>query len=62
MNPSLIANYSFELAKSFNDFYHNCPVIDDKNEAFRLLLINSFRTTLKNSLIFWELKLWKKCN
>jgi len=50
MNPALIANYSYELAKSFNEFYHSCQVIGDKNEAFRLKLIDAFRTTLKNSL------------
>ncbi|MEK6913627.1 MAG: arginine--tRNA ligase [Nanoarchaeota archaeon] len=50
LNPCLIANYSFELAQAFNEFYHSCPVIGDKSEAFRLLLVNSFRTTMKNSL------------
>lgn len=50
LNPALIANYSFELAQKFNEFYHSCPVIGDKSEAFRLMLVNSFRTTIKNSL------------
>ncbi len=50
LNPSLIANYSFELAQIFNEFYHSCPVINSDNEAFRLSLVNSFRTTIKNSL------------
>ncbi len=50
LNPSLIANYSFEIAQAFNEFYHSCPVIGDKSEAFRLFLVNSFRTTLKNAL------------
>lgn len=50
MKPSIIANYSYELAKTFNEFYHYCKAIGDKNEAFRLKLIDSFRTTLKNSL------------
>ena len=50
LNPSLIAHYSFELAQAFNEFYHSSPVIGDKAEAFRLLLVNSFRTTIKNSL------------
>jgi arginyl-tRNA synthetase len=50
LNPSLIAIYSFELAQSFNEFYHSSPVIGNKSEAFRLLLVNSFRTTIKNSL------------
>jgi len=49
-NPSLIANYSYELAKLFNEFYHTCPVINSENEAFRLKLVKSFRIVLKNSL------------
>ena len=50
MNPSLIANYSFELAQIFNEFYHNCPVIESEQEAFRLKLVDAFRTCLKNAL------------
>lgn len=50
MNPSLIANYSFELCQIFNEFYHNNKVIGDKEEAFRLRLVDAFRTCLKNSL------------
>ena len=53
MNPSLIANYSHELCQIFNEFYHNCPVLNEKDkqqEAFRLRLLDSFRTTLENAL------------
>lgn len=50
LNPNVIANYSFQLAQTFNEFYHNCRVIGDKNEVFRLSLIKSFMITLKNSL------------
>ncbi len=53
MNPALVANYSHELAQIFNEFYHACPVLNDKNkseEAFRLRLVDSFRTTLNNAL------------
>lgn len=50
LNPSIIANYSFELSKIFNEFYHSCKVIGDENEKFRLRLVESFRTTLKNAL------------
>jgi arginyl-tRNA synthetase len=50
LNPSLIANYSFDLAKIFNEFYHECQVINSKEEAFRLKLVDAFRTTIKNSL------------
>ncbi|MGD9275613.1 MAG: arginine--tRNA ligase [Candidatus Pacearchaeota archaeon] len=49
-NPSLIANYSYELAKIFNEFYHASPVINSENETFRLNLVKSFKTILGNSL------------
>jgi len=48
--PNLIANYSYELAKIFSEFYHNCPVIGSKEEQFRLKLVDVFSQTIKNSL------------
>jgi len=50
LNPSMIANYSFQLAQTFNEFYHNCKVVGDQCQGFRLKLVDSFRTTIKNSL------------
>ncbi len=50
LNPSLIANYCFELAQSFNEFYANSKVIGAKEEAFRLKLVNSFKITMKSCL------------
>jgi len=50
LNPSLIANYSFELCQCFNEFYQNCQVIGSSEEAQRLILVDSFRKILKNSL------------
>ncbi|MFH1801380.1 MAG: arginine--tRNA ligase [archaeon] len=52
LNPSLIANYSFQLAQIFNEFYHSCPVINSEQEKFRILLVEAFRIVLKNSLNF----------
>jgi len=49
-SPHLIATYSYELAKLFNEFYHKCKVIGSQEESFRLKLVDAFRTTLKNSL------------
>ena len=40
-NPSLIANYCFELIKDFNSFYHECPVLREENELRR-----NFRVSL----------------
>jgi len=48
--PNLIANYSFELAQMFNEFYHACPVLGSDEEGFRLKLVDAFRITLKKSL------------
>jgi len=50
LNPSIIANYSYELAKIFNEFYHALPVLDSKEKDFRINLVNAFKETLKNSL------------
>lgn len=50
LNPSQIANYSYKIAQSFNEFYHACPVIDSKNEDFRKKIVQSFIFTMKNSL------------
>ncbi len=40
-SPALIANYVYALAKEFNQFYHDCPILKEKNTTvvqFRLLL------------------------
>lgn len=50
MNPSIIANYSYQLAQIFNEFYHECPVMGSDKEVFRLLLVEAFSQVLKNSL------------
>ncbi len=49
LSPSVIANYSYQLAQIFNEFYHTCPVIGSKQEAFRLALVQAFRQILKTS-------------
>jgi arginyl-tRNA synthetase len=49
LNPSLIANYSYQLSQIFNEFYHSCPVIGSEEESFRLALVESFRQVLKNA-------------
>ena len=50
LNPSYIANYSYQLAKVFNEFYNSCPVKGSTREKFRLDLVKSFRQVIKNSL------------
>jgi arginyl-tRNA synthetase len=51
LDPSVIAVYSLELAKSFNEFYQNCQVIGSHEENFRIALVEAFSYVLKNSLM-----------
>ncbi len=48
--PNLVANYCFELAQIFNEFYHSCPVLGSNEEGFRLKLVDAFRVTLGKGL------------
>ena len=52
--PLHITNYVFELAKRFNDFYHEAPVlaegVDPKVRQSRLALVTATRITLRNGL------------
>ncbi|MCL2219608.1 MAG: arginine--tRNA ligase [Chitinispirillia bacterium] len=47
LSPSVIANYAFELAQVFNEFYHANQVIGSGGdvEDFRVSLVASFRLT-----------------
>jgi|SRR3989344_1944076 len=59
-NPSLIANYSHQLAQIFNEFYHSCPVIGSNQEVFRLKLVEAFKQVLKNSLNLLGIKVLER--
>ncbi|MFN5459148.1 MAG: DALR anticodon-binding domain-containing protein, partial [Bacteroidota bacterium] len=40
-SPALLANYSYELAKAYNHFYHEHSILkaaDDETRLFRLAL------------------------
>ena len=53
LNPSLIANYVFELVKLYNSFYQNTQIIKEENISLqhqRLALSNLVKNTIKNSL------------
>jgi arginyl-tRNA synthetase len=47
-----IANYAFELAKTFNNFYTHCPVLSETEPIrnTRLNLVKATRQVLKNNL------------
>ncbi len=51
-SPAQIANYTYNLAKEFNRFYHDYSILNEPDEAkrsFRLLLANFTATVLKTS-------------
>jgi len=60
LNPSYIANYSYQLAQIFNEFYHTCPVIGSEKESFRILLIEAFRQVIKTSLYLLGIEVLEK--
>ncbi len=52
LKPYLIANYTYELAKSFNEFYNNCDCIHVEKRLCntRLTLVLAFSYVIKNCL------------
>jgi arginyl-tRNA synthetase len=50
--PLLIANYVYDVAKAFSDFYHACPVLHSEEpvRSARLALVDATRQTLANGL------------
>ena len=52
-NPALVANYVYDLVKSFNSFYQSLPILksafEDK-KTFRVELSNLVGITIKNAL------------
>lgn len=52
-SPALIANYAYDLAKEYNQFYHDYPILKEENEEVKLLRIRISAVvarTLKNAL------------
>ena len=52
-SPALLANYSYDLAKEFNQFYHDFSILKEEDAAlknFRLLLSNECAEAIKNAM------------
>lgn len=53
LSPALVANYAYELAKEFNQYYHETPVLREENQALlkvRLLLIDTLSGVLRKAM------------
>ena len=52
-SPAVIANYSYELAKEFNQYYHDTPVLREPDKdvlAMRLTLIDTLASVLRKAM------------
>ncbi len=51
-DPSKVANYLFELAQLFNDYYHTTSILRSTSveRSAKIILIKSVAQTLKNGL------------
>ncbi len=53
LSPAIIANYAFDLAKEFNQYYHDTPILreaDTRVLAFRLVLIGTLADILVRAM------------
>lgn len=52
-SPALLANYSYDLAKEFNQFYHDFSILKEEDailKNFRLLLAKECAEAIKNAM------------
>ncbi len=53
LSPAVIANYAYDLAKEFNQYYHDTPILREEDLAilkFRLELISVMARTLRRAM------------
>ena len=53
LSPAVIANYAYDLAKEFNQYYHETPILREENQGilkFRLELISVMARTLRSAM------------
>ena len=52
LSPALIANYAYELAKEFNQYYHDTPILREEDPGLlkmRLVLISTLASVLRKA-------------
>ena len=60
LSPAVIANYAYDLAKEFNQYYHETPILKEENEAvlkYRLELIAVLARTLRSAMALLGIQL-----
>jgi arginyl-tRNA synthetase len=62
-SPALLANYTFELVKSFNNFYQNVSILNEADENIkntRLLICNEIAKIIASSMELLGIKVPEK--
>jgi arginyl-tRNA synthetase len=52
-SPAVIANYAYELAKEFNQYYHDTPILREEDKAlleYRLVLVETIAKVLSKAM------------
>lgn len=52
-SPAIIANYAYDLAKEFNQYYHDVTILKEEDESlkcFRLMLIDTISRVLTKAM------------
>ena len=52
-SPALIANYAYDLAKEFNQYYHDTPILREENKdvlTLRLVLVENIAKVLSKAM------------
>ncbi len=52
-SPAVIANYAYDLAKEFNQYYHDTPILKEENAdvlGMRLVLIDTLSAVLRKAM------------
>ena len=60
LSPAVIANYAYDLAKEFNQYYHETPILKEADPAvlrYRLLLIQTLARTLRSAMALLGIEL-----
>jgi arginyl-tRNA synthetase len=62
-NPAIIANFIYELTKTFNRYYHDHSILKEENkdiQTFRLALISQCATIISNGMHLLGIKVPEK--
>lgn len=52
-SPAIVANYAYELAKEFNQYYHEASILKEEDESIksqRLMLIGTISKVLRKAM------------